>query len=550
MLLITLGVLVQTAAAAPPVNTAILRDAHSAQRRFEAVRRSYLPRKPSVATSGSCGTRIGRFCYWYDSTENTATRDHARIVEAREALLAVLDSASLHQPSDGWVAGQRVRYLIEGGRWQDAVGAARACQADRWWCLALEGLAQHVGQRYVAADSVFAAALDAMPEQRRCQWLDLRVLALPRAADALSQATCTERAAIANRLWTLSQPLWMTPGNDLRTEHFARLTMALVLSESANAHNLAWGDDSQQLLLRYGWAEWFTRSESTGLYASFSVTGHDREPSYYFFPDVPATAATPWLSATSWHLRETLAPTRYAPRHIERLTSLAHQVARFPRGDSLLLAASYRIDDTALVRDSIDAAMVWLHDGALRTSAHAGRDRMLATVPNDTIVMSLEVLGRGGKRAARSRFALAPLPCNDGWCLSDLLLIDPSRADGALDPESALAMAPPVASFAAGSPIGVFWELQSPATVHPLWLSLTITPTHVSLVRRAASRLGLGRNASAVRLRWQAVPRERQGQAVTLRLPRGARGTYRVLLTAEAPGVRALAASREVEITP
>ena len=47
-----------------------------------------------------------------------------------------------------WIAGQRVRYLLEAGDEDGAVAAARACRAERWWCAALEGLALHEAQRF------------------------------------------------------------------------------------------------------------------------------------------------------------------------------------------------------------------------------------------------------------------------------------------------------------------------------------------------------------------------------------------------------------------
>jgi len=551
MLLITLSVLVQMATAAPP-GTYRLSDARNAQLRFESVRRAHLPRKLSSGSSGHCDARIGRFCYWYDSTDHDVATEHKRVTDARNELLAMLDSAARRNPSDDWIAGQRVRYLIEGNRWADAVAVARACRAESWWCSALEGLALHVGERYAGADSVYSRALDAMPERQRCAWLDLRDLA-PRSLDReLSRASCAERAGLVHRLWTLSQPLWQTPGNDLRTEHFARHTMALVLARSANAHGMVWGDDSRQLLLRYGWAEWFTRHENTSsAYASFSVTGHDREPSYYFFPEMPAGIEMQRVTTTSWHLRDARAPTRYAPRHIKGLSRLPHQMARFVRGDSLLLAVAYDIDDTLLSRDSLHAGLAWLHGDALRWTNATHRGQIMATAANDTLIASIEVLGSDSRHAARARYTLEPLPCHAGWCLSDLLIIDPARAATATDPEAALLAAMPALTFASGSPVGVFWEVQGVGSAEPLWLSLTVTPTRAGLARSVARRLGLAREAAPVRLRWQAtLQRNREGQLVTLRLPPTARGRYRVLLTVEPPGLSPLFAVREIEIRP
>ena len=64
---------------------------------------------------------------------------------------------------------------------------------------------------------------------------------------------------MADRLWKVSQPLWSVRGNDLRTEHFARLTMAELLRTSRYPHDMPWGDDSKELLVRYGWETGWSR---------------------------------------------------------------------------------------------------------------------------------------------------------------------------------------------------------------------------------------------------------------------------------------------------
>src|SRR5439155_18255515 len=138
-LLLQVGV-VGSAVPEPLPDPRLLRGARGAQVRFESVRRMLLPRDRSYdGGSRVCDARIGRFCYWYDSSESTVVPEPARIVDARAKLLVVLDSAATAQPSEPWIAGQRVRYLIEAGRLEDAAAAARACRAQRWWCSSLEG---------------------------------------------------------------------------------------------------------------------------------------------------------------------------------------------------------------------------------------------------------------------------------------------------------------------------------------------------------------------------------------------------------------------------
>jgi hypothetical protein len=553
MLLSTTALLLQLLATPAPQDQRLLRDARAAQTRFEGLRRMHLPRDRTGGSGGRCDAHIGRYCYWYDSIVSPAVPEPGRIAEARSKLLAVLDSAAARNPGDGWIAGQRIRYLIEAGLLDEAVSGARACRAEGWWCAALEGLSLHVAEQYSAADSAFAVALREMPAAQRCEWLDLSRIAPEKLARELSRASCDERAGLVDRLWVLGQPLWSTPGggNDLRTEHFSRLTMASILARSANAYGMSWGDDSRELMVRYGWAEWFTRGEPDlrlGLSFSSNTTGHDREPSYSFFPEAPSTRALGELAASAWILREPTARTRYAPRHVTNMSALPHQLARFPRGDSMRLAVAYTVSDTALAHDSMSVAVGTFGGAGLHVDGMPAGSPISVVVSNDTLIVSVEVHGEQTKRAARARYAVDPLPCRV-WCVSDILLFDPARARVTTDVEQVLPAALTDAQVASGRPLGVLWELQGTPGPEPVWIGLTVEPLHVGLGRRIATRLHLARSRDPVRLRWQAILQTSpQVQSVTLGLPASARGKYRVVLTIEPARSAGMAAVREIEV--
>jgi hypothetical protein len=553
MLLTAAAILLQLGPVALASDADLLREARRAQNRFELFRRTHLPWQRSNASLSRCDTRVGRYCYWYDTTITDVVPEPKSIGEARGKLLGLLDSASARNGADQWVAGQRIRYLIEADRLAEAFAAARSCTAERSWCLALEGLALHVAERYAESDSVYDVAIGAMGPAQLCEWFDLSLILDGPVERQLSRASCETRRALANRLWTLAQPLWSIAGNDLRTEYFARRTMASILARSDNAHGIAWSGDSRELLLRYGWAEWFTRSlddYAGSLSASPKVTGHDREPSYQFLPDISSLEGIPRISAASWKLRDPFALTRYAPRHLKRMVDLRHQLSRFPRGDSMLVAASYRIADTALARDSLIPRMAVLHNGRI-VIVEGDSQRVLMMVPRDTVIASVEVRGARSKHVARTRLTVEPLPRVGAWQLSDLLLFDASRArvpasvdsvvSGALDP-----------SFRNVTPLGVYWEIAGLADDPvPVSLSLTVTPVRVSVGRRLATRLKLAPQLAPVRLHWPStVRRGHVGEHVVLRLPRSARGQYRVLLTLDVPGVGTLSSQRDIELLP
>src|SRR5207245_2178558 len=152
-------ILLHVAWSQQPDSLTTLRAARRAQATFESIRQQHLP-YGSGHPSGPCDLRIGRFCYWYDEGD----REHAEsepgsIREARTTLLGALGDAGAHLPGDAWIAGQRIRYLVEAGRVRAAVAAARECRTEGWWCAALLGLALHAAADFAGADSAFAAAL-------------------------------------------------------------------------------------------------------------------------------------------------------------------------------------------------------------------------------------------------------------------------------------------------------------------------------------------------------------------------------------------------------
>lgn len=180
---------------------------------------------PGGPSGKPCDARIGRFCYWSDTTDTVPPAEPVGISQRRWRLLAVLDSAARTLPGDAWVAGQRVRYLLEAGLPDSAAAAAQACRAAAWWCTALEGLAWHVAQDFEDADRSFEAALQAMPEAERCRWTDLSDLLEGQQWRSYHKLSCAERQGVNARVWWLAQPLWWMPGNDRRTEHYARFAM-------------------------------------------------------------------------------------------------------------------------------------------------------------------------------------------------------------------------------------------------------------------------------------------------------------------------------------
>jgi len=211
-------------------SVAVLETARGAQGDFERIRRANLPRRQGIS-GRYCDEVIGRYCFTDDGDTSeyalpeTPPTEASRITSARETLIARLDSAGDALPGDEWIVGHRVRYRIEAGHLGDAERVARNCAAARWWCDALLGMVHHAGWRYPEADSAFAAALAAMPEDERCIWMDLSAVLADSVAKEYRRTPCAERASLNDRIWWLADPSHLRQGNDRRTEHYVRVTL-------------------------------------------------------------------------------------------------------------------------------------------------------------------------------------------------------------------------------------------------------------------------------------------------------------------------------------
>jgi len=460
-------------------------------------------------------------------------------------------------PGDDWLAGQRVRYLVEAGRPADALAAARACRAERWWCEALEGFAGHAAGDFSGADSVFRSALFDMPADERCRWTDLSMVLSEPLRRHYRRLPCVERAAFEARLWWLAQPLWSRSGNDRRTEHFARRTMATLLRHSRSPYGSLGGEDLTELIVRYGWPEaWAQVARGSSIGAERSVIGHEREPAYRFLPDAAQfdSRRTVDESLTDPRPRE-----RYAPTYAATFTVLEPAFAQFRRGESTLVVAAYDVTRDSLFRDvTLDLALVLARDEAAapyvarRTGAEPA-GVLVAAAPWGPAVLSLELLAIRERRAARARIGrLAPPSTAADITVSDLLLFDPpDSVSSELDAVLPHVRGP--APLPRGSRIGLYWEAYGLAPEgEPLATMVSVEPERVGWLRGAFESVGLVSRARPVRLEWTEQGKPQDGiaaRALVVDLSPLGPGRYRIELALTAAGRRSASASRSIRIT-
>jgi hypothetical protein len=540
----------------------LLRRAHHAQRDFERTRRAHLPAELGAA-SNRCDERIGRYCYWYDPSPATARPESDIVRQAREHLLGKLAALSEQLPGNAWITGQLVRYLAESGRADSAVITAQHCRATRWWCDALEGFARHLAHDYEGADEAFGRAVGGMPEKQRCAWTDLTPL-LEGGRRRYRALSCAERQAVGERIWWLAHPLYSRPGNDLRTEHYARHMMALLLEDAETPDGVPWGADRRELVVRFGWPTHWSRSfDRGGGLDPPPILGHEPGPSFWLLPTPLLT--DPWADATElrWDLRLEHPPARYAPPYAAGFAPIDRvQFARFRVGDSTLTIAAFDLTpDSVFATRPVDVGLAVARDPTTpvvieRASPASPRGVLAVRSPWRPSVLSLEAMGLDTSRAARRRAMAAPDPVGLSPAVSDILLFAPGGdvLPGSLEAALSTALGAPVVQR--GQRVGLYWEMYGEPDSA---VTVEITVTAMKAGSKSDTPYPVGRPwcpftvESPVRLRWREQPGSRPrgtGRSVALDLRSLSPGRYLITVQTRVAGRPRGCSSREVRVAP
>lgn len=492
----------------------------------------------------TCEVPIGRICYWNNNGDvpPPAERTDAKI--EREQLLDVLGQAQRAEPSDDWVSAMRVRYAIEAQFPDTAIQAARACAGTGWWCAALQGLALHNANRHVDAAAAFARAVSSMPEAQRCVWTDLTLWLDPSMQATYKATGCANRAGENAKILRLAQPLWMLPGNDLENELYARRTMSRIHSLARIPYDLQWGDDLLESQMRYGWpAAWSVQNGGVADPRPPQVIGHEPTPSYDFMPTLEAIANPLSATAVDWDPMRKKARMRYSTRYAAGFAALPHQIARFRRGDTTVVAGGYRlIRDLEMGRAPYLAALTLdAFNGRAPVQVKkdsAGANGALLAPIMSPMLASLEVLAPVGKRAARVRTTVQPLPKDAR--LSDYLLLQ--RGDASLQPslERNASQAYGSNEIEGGTTIGIYWEMYRAASPGaPLQVQIRASRLGASFMQKFGSSLGLSKALTPVSIKYNdnGRPDGGPGRSLTLNFPSVPAGDYQLTLVVSGAGI-------------
>ena len=334
----------QTKEPSPPDSTRVRSQVEDAQQRFERIRRGLMPYVRAGGTR-PCEERIGRFCLWHGGEDDwEPVPDPSDLVEARDDLLATMADAANHIPADEWILGQRIRYLGEAGRWEDAARLARACGgAASSWCSVLEGFALHGMGRYEIALERFRRGLESMDPEEARKWRDPSMLLDGKGSDVFENAADQDEwEDVRARVWTLADPLYVVAGNDRESEHYARWTFSKMGDGARNAWGMRWGDDLEEIALRYGWDRGWerVRPEFGAGGGVPSVIGHQLPDGKEFTPPGRVLEGPSTTMPGAWIPEEKRPRSTHVPAYAPALLPGIAQVAVFHRGDSIVVAAS------------------------------------------------------------------------------------------------------------------------------------------------------------------------------------------------------------------
>ena len=562
----------------PPDSVALHREARDLQSRFERHRVRDLPRTLAGGLR-ECDEVIGRLCIWDEADDEWNPRpEPPTIRRARNALLADLAALAEAIPGDHWLFGQRIRYLAEADRLEEAEALAALCGLpDRWRCAAYLGLALHLQGRTVEAARAFDRALAAMPGELAVEWTNPEPVLGGQLLEWAGEQP--DSAGAVARLWTLADPLLLAPGNDRWTGHLTRWTYAMSFGNARNPHGMRWGRDLTQAAVRYGWSVAWEKGWPSGGTATSPVVGRDPPAAARTFPPRDVLAPSEDDSVLTWTLPSGHARSAYLSPHLDSLGALDGQIGRFWRRGHVLIVAAATVPEWPELDPPQRSARagLFLIDGTSidgTSSEHEARREDLGpvldmrTTPDSTGAVrlaggvphtewgfaSLEVWDMDRRRAQRLRvgMSLRPVP-PDLFALSDLVLV---HADGQLanaggegeptSPATLATMEEVIGSLrtrpeAEGDDVlGVALEVYGLGyRAESVGFRAWVEDHNPSAFRRLARRLGLASPAEKVSIQWQEAGPSRPGpflRVFSVRLPGLDPGAYDVVVEVSAPG--------------
>ena len=567
----------EDAATSEADSIALIEEAKEEQKKFERFREQRLPPEWQ-GFGGMCDALVGRMCLRHgDEEAPPVAPDPIEVEMARMEMLRTLGRVASRLPRDKWVLGQRVYYLMEQGEWLRAEALTERCHPDdEWWCLALAGYLLQTRGESIEAETVFHDAISGMPEEERGNWLALDYLLDEEAQEFFEDTDPAGKATLREQLWLLADPLYLVEGNDREVEQYARRTLIRLREAAENAYDIPWEEDLEELVARYGgeigWERGRPVRPPSGLMQDNRfIIGRHRPHGREFLPAGEFLADPTGIPLRAWEIEDRAPWTGYAPWYAPIITTMDAQVARFRRGDSLLVVAGYQpppppeeqgrpsvreiapSDDPFAAFDvapppmnnasgPVESGMFVLTPEGERLVDQRGGARegvVTARVANGDYIFGVEVFDDADDRAWRVRGGVRQPDLPFGLAgVSDVVLLD---AGGDL-PESLDEALPRVLGSTRVTPGETFvaaWEVYGLQTGESAIVGITMQDADPGLLARATQFLRLTTPEAPVEMSWQEAGPDQLGtvfRAIALTLPEVEPGEYDLILTVQLSG--------------
>ncbi|HET9439340.1 MAG TPA: hypothetical protein VFO52_04185, partial [Longimicrobiales bacterium] len=338
---------------------------------------------------------MGRFCLYHDTGRDPLPAEPAEIAVARVKAIDKLRAAFELNPARVATVLPLIRLLIEN---QDIAGAGAVTQAfqgadgDVVTGHMLAVLSHHAAGNIQEAEAAIASWLATQDSTKRRGLEDLTWLLDRRERSRYRALSPEQRAAYQERFWRYADALYLTPGNETRTEHFARhVENHLLRTVPVVRGSTSWGDDVAQLTIRYGIPKARTRLwPGSPASSELQINEHyDPEQMVYAPSAIDSVLKVRARPAGGWPMDTVRSISGHVPPTVRRMLPLEHQAGLFRDDGTLVLRVDGRIiaDDSASGKTRVRRALVVL-DAELRELA---RVEDWGPIQGDTPYLRMEI---------------------------------------------------------------------------------------------------------------------------------------------------------------
>ncbi len=509
-----------------PDSNQVYRVARTAESEYERAARRLAPLRSSDR-SGTCDEYVGRFCLYYDAGRDPLPAEPVEITAFRERAIGRLTSAFELNPARAATAFPLIRLLLEQKRPRQALAVAqrfRAFSNDTVTGSMLVTLGYHASGDITAAERTIEQWLAVVDSGERRRLKDLKWLITNPEEKRYRALTDDSLATYETRYWRYADALYLTAGNEIRTEHFSRHAESKLVAAAPTVHgSTSWGNDVAELTIRFGTPKartrlWPSRMGSDDL----NISEHwDPEQLIYAPPALDTVLRVRARPAAGWPLDTIRSITGHAPSVFRRMLPLEHQANIFRSSDGnfvLRVDGVVKLDSTVNAPAGFDYGLFLLDEGLREVARHTGRgesdsDSLRITVelplPHNASFYSAEILEKATRLAARARFLLDRRGDDAGLFLSDILVAEPFQPGGLPDSRGEVD-ALPALILPPAEPFGVYAEASlgrpgpDSVRVELEIISIDGSPAVVRAARWLGQRLGLSDPPPPRRLTWSA----------------------------------------------